>query len=158
MKAAGGTTAGLLKLVQEMEPLYDRVAIILGAPPAEYEETMPGFMKDVEQSPNPLVAHFYTVFARCRPKEFGAITKLAMLHAALEYKLHGYDGLKTVADPMGKGPFEFSRFSLNGQDRGFQLRSSYNGQGFDEVLIFVEKNGAPFNVAGKNAGKAVPKK
>ena len=155
MKAAGGTTAGVLKLVQEMEPLYDRVATILGAPPAKYEESMPQFMKNVEQNPNPFIAHFYTAFARCRPKEFGILTKLAMLRAGLEYKIHGLPGLNKVSDPMGTGPFEFSRFSFNGEDRGFQLRSAYTGRGFPEILIFIEKNGPAFMIDGKNAGKAV---
>jgi len=42
-------------------------------------------------------------------------------------------------------------------DRGFELKSAYAGRGFREVLIFVEKDGPPFLVNGKNAGQAPPK-
>jgi len=157
IKAAKGTSAGVVKLVQELAPMYDRMALILALPPGQYEKKMESFMKEVYENPNPLISHFHTVFATCRPKEFGVIIKLAMIRAAVEYKLHGHEGLKTVVDPITKGPFEFSRFSLDGVDRGFQLKSAYKARGFEEVLIFVEKNGAPFMLDGKNAGKAVPK-
>ena len=80
-----------------------------------------------------------------------------MVRAAVEYKLHGQPGLKSVVDPCGQGSFSFQRFVFEGVDRGFQLKSSYNGREFQEVLIFVEKDGVPFNVNGKHAGQAAPK-
>ena len=86
-----------------------------------------------------------------------ALAQLAMLRAAVEYKLHGEPGLKGVSDPFGQGPFAFKRFVFEGVDRGFELKSACNSRGFEEVLIFVEKDGPPFQVNGKNAGQAVPK-
>ena len=80
-----------------------------------------------------------------------------MVHAAVEYKLQGEAGLKSVTDPFGQGPFELQRFVFAGADRGFELRSGYDGRGFPEVLIFVEKEGPAFQVNGKNAGQAVTK-
>jgi len=58
-------------------------------------------------------------------------------------------------DPCGNGPFEFQRFVFNGEDRGFELKSTYSGRGYPEAMIFVEKDGPPFYVIGRNAGKAV---
>ena len=50
-----------------------------------------------------------------------------MVHAAVEYKLHGESGLKSVMDPFGNGPFTFQRFVFKGVDRGFELKSAYAG-------------------------------
>jgi hypothetical protein len=80
-----------------------------------------------------------------------------MVRAALEYKLRGEPGLQRVTDPFGQGPFAFRRFVFDGVDRGFELKSAYAARGFQEVLIFVEKDGPPFQVNGKNAGKALAK-
>jgi len=71
--------------------------------------------------------------------------------------LHGEPGLQSVTDPCGQGPFAFERFVLEGVDRGFELKSAYEGRGFQEVLIFVEKDGPAFQVTGKNAGLAPAK-
>jgi hypothetical protein len=71
--------------------------------------------------------------------------------------LHGEPGLQSVTDPYGSGPFALRRFVFGGVDRGFELKSAYAGRGFPEVLIFVEKDGPPFQVNGKNAGKALAK-
>jgi hypothetical protein len=81
---------------------------------------------------------------------------LAMVHAAVEYKLHGEAGLQSVTDPWGQGPFEFKRFVFQGVDRGFELKSACRKNGWPEVLIFVEKDGPPFYVNGRNAGQAKP--
>ena len=78
-----------------------------------------------------------------------------LLHAGIAYKLNGAEGLKSVADPCGNGPFQFQRFIFGGVDRGFELRAAYSGRGYPEVLIFLEKDGAPFHVAGPKAGEAI---
>jgi hypothetical protein len=82
--------------------------------------------------------------------------KEAMLRAGVAYKLHGEAGLRNVVDPCGDRPFSMRRFVFEGEDRGFELRSAYTGQGHPAVLIFVEKNGRPFMIDGKNAGQPVP--
>jgi hypothetical protein len=59
-------------------------------------------------------------------------------------------------DPCGNGPFAFQRFVFEGVDRGFELKSAYTGLGYSCALIFVEKEGPPFNVSGsKHIGEAV---
>jgi hypothetical protein len=78
-----------------------------------------------------------------------------MVRAAVEYKLQGTAGLQRVADPYGQRPFTLERFVSQGVDRGFKLKSAYEGRGFPEVLIFVEKDGPPFRVNWKNAGEPI---
>lgn len=113
---------------------------------------MAAFMAEVEKNPNPLVRRLFAVFSKCRTKEFSGQVKQAMIRAGIEYKLNGEAGLKRVLDPCGTGPFSVRRFKFAGEDRGFELRSTYNGRGHEEVLIFVEKNGPAFLIDGKNAG------
>jgi len=79
-----------------------------------------------------------------------------MLHTALQYRLHGESGLLNVNDPCGQGPFAYQRFVLDGVDRGFSLRSSFEGSGFPEIMIFVEKPGPPFLLDGPHVGEPRP--
>jgi hypothetical protein len=156
-KAAGGTSQGVLKLLRDLEPLYQRIAVIMSLPLPEYEAQMKEFSAETRRSINPLVTLLFPAVEKCRPKEFAIQAELAMVRAAVEYKLRGEPGFKSVTDPCGQGPFTFERFVFEGVDRGFQLKSAYAGRGFPETLIFVEKDGPPFSVIGKNAGQAVPK-
>jgi hypothetical protein len=127
LKVAGGTTDGLLRLIRELAPIYDRVTVLMNLPHGPFEEQMAQFMTDVDKHPNPLVPKLFTVFAKCRTKEFAAVVKEAMVRAGVEYKLRGEAGLKSVADPCGRGAFAMRRFIFGGEDRGFELRSTYNG-------------------------------
>jgi hypothetical protein len=61
-----------------------------------------------------------------------------------------------VTDPWGQGPFEFERFVFQGVDRGFELKSACRVNGWQEVMIFVEKEGPAFYVNGRIAGQARP--
>ncbi|HZQ47604.1 MAG TPA: hypothetical protein VFC07_11360, partial [Verrucomicrobiae bacterium] len=151
-KAAGGTSDGLLKIIAEMSPFYDRMTALLSLPRAEYEAQIGPFSTEIQHSPNPLIIEFVPAVSKSRQKEFVVLAKLAMLRAAVEYKLHGDAGFKSVIDPLGDGPFVRQRFMFKGVDRGFQLKSAYAGQIFPEAMIFVEKAGAPFFVEGKHAG------
>ncbi|HXT41431.1 MAG TPA: hypothetical protein VN887_15605 [Candidatus Angelobacter sp.] len=153
-RAAGGTSEGVVKLLREMVPLYQRLAVIMAAPEREYEDSIKGFTAEIQNSANPLVAEMFPAVQKCRPKEFGTLAILDMVRAAVQYKLNGEPGLKSVNDPYGQGPFAFERFVFEGVDRGFQLKSVYDGRGYLETLIFVEKDGPPFQVIGKNAGQA----
>jgi hypothetical protein len=156
MEAGGGTTEGVLKLIRELAPLYDQVAALMTLPHGPFEEQMARFMADVEKHSNPLVPKLFTVFAKCRTREFAALVRLAMLRAGVEYKLRGEAGLNSVADPCGNGPFAVRRFIFEGEDHGFELRSAYNGRGHEEVLIFLEKASLPIFLDGKNAGNRLP--
>ena len=149
--ASGGTSDGLLKLIRDMEPLYPRLVRIMTLPPPEYEDQMQTFDAEIRGSQNPLVQVFLGGggLLRARQKEFTIQAEEAMVRAAVEYKLHGESGLKSVMDPFGKGPFAFQRFVFEGVDRGFELKSAYTGRpAWPSVLIFVEKEGTPFYVDG----------
>jgi hypothetical protein len=157
MKASGGTSEGVVKLLRALEPLYQQLSVIMALPLSEYEAQIKPFYAEVFQSKNPFVTEMFPALENCRAKEFAALVQLAMVRAAAEYKSHGEAGWQSVADPCGQGPFAFERFVFEGVDRGFQLKSTYAGRRFQEGLIFVEKDGPPFQVMGKNAGLALPK-
>ncbi len=157
LKRAGGTSEGVIKLLVGMNPEYARLAEIMALPHGKYEDQMQQFSAEIHRSSNPFVASFFPALEKCRSKEFEILVELAMVRAAVEYKLHGEPGLKRVIDPCGEGPFAFQRFVFEGVDCGFQLKSTYDGRGYREVLIFVEKEGTPFRVDGRSAGEALPK-
>ncbi len=157
IKAAGGTSNGLVKLLQEEDALFQQATTIMSLPCGEYEPAMQKFSAEFLNSPNPFVHVTFPALDRCRPKEFAAEVQIAMVQAAIQQKLNGAAGFQTILDPCTGKPFVMERFQFEGVDRGFLLRSSYAGRGFSESLIFVEREGTGFQVIGKNAGQAVAK-
>ncbi len=157
LTASGGTSDGVMKLMQDAQPLFPRLAGILALPRAQADEELKQFIAEIHRSSNPLISLSFPSFEKCRAKELAILVELAMVRAAAEYKMHGDQGLQSVTDPGGQGPFTFDRFVFKGVDRGFQLKSTYDGPGFPVVMIFIEKDGPPFSVVGKYAGQAAPK-
>ena len=153
--ASGGTSEDIVKLVREMEPLYPRVAELMALPQPEYEIQAKQFFADCHKSPNPFLTESAIGWEKSRPREFRVQAQLAMVHAAVEYRLHGESGLKSVMDPFGNGPFDFQRFVFKGVHRGFELKSAYAGADAPFVMIFVEKQGPAFQITGPDAGKAI---
>jgi hypothetical protein len=161
LAASGGTSEGVLKLLGETESLFPRLAEILALPQPEYEVRARQFSSEMQQSPNPFVKTLdlfsgWSLGARrvkFRSSEFRAEAQSAMVRAAMEYKLRGEIGIKSVRDPFGDGPFGFRRFKFKGVDRGFELKSGYAGADAPFVMIFVEKRGPAFQVTGPDAGK-----
>jgi hypothetical protein len=154
-QAAGGTSAGLIRYVKELWPLYDEVAGILAMPYQDSLSRWKAFDEKVKSHPNLLVKEFFAAFEKCRKRECGAELKLAMVHAAVAYRVAGEAGLQRVKDPVAKEPFQVRRFVFDGVDRGFELKSNVNWRGFEETLIFVEKDGPLFYLHGPSAGKKV---
>jgi hypothetical protein len=152
--ASGGTSEGVIRLLRDMDPFYERITKIMTLPPSEVEERIKQFDADVQNSTNPFVSLFLVALGKVRPKEIQIEVAEAMVRAAVEYKLHGEAGLRTVTDPCGAGPFAIQRFIFEGVDRGFELKSASAGVGYPVVMIFVEKDGPPFNVSFRNAGEA----
>lgn len=155
-QASGGTSEGVLKLLREREQVYDRAALLLSLPYREYKSQVKAFSEEIEKSPNPFVNESTPGFLKSRQREFRILATLAMVRAAIEYKLRGEPGLKSVSDPCGQGPFAFRRFSFERVDRGFELKSSFDMANNKAVLIFVEKEGPPFQVDGNYPGRALP--
>jgi hypothetical protein len=155
-QAAGGTSDGVLQLLQERARMYEQAAVVLALPYPEYEKQMEAFSGEVAKSSNPFATNAVPSFLRGRAREFRIQVVLAMVRAAVEYKLHGEQGLQSVTDPCGQGPFALQRFVFQGVDRGFEIKSPFDAGGFQQVLIFVEKQGPPFLIDGPHAGQAVP--
>lgn len=151
--AAGGTSEGMLKLLHEREQIFEQTAPMFSLPYDEYQKQVKVFMEDLEKSANPFLKESAPPFIKSRQREFRIQAMLGMVHAAIEYRLHGESGSKSVTDPCGKGPFAFRRFVFEGVDRGFELRSEYNVDKNIAVLIFVEKEGPPFQVDGNYPGR-----
>ena len=156
--AAGGTSDGVLKLLEDRERVYQKLSALLDLPYTEYEKQAKELSVEFQDSSNPFVSAGGPSFARARAREFRIMATLSMVRAAVEYKLHGQAALEKWSDPCGSGPFSFRRFVFEGVDRGFELKSAFNVDGDDSgALIFVEKEGPPFRVSGPQAGKALSK-
>lgn len=155
-QAADGTSAGVLHLLRDHESVCDSVTGLLTASYAEFASKIQAFRERVASSPNPIVVQAVPSILKAREREFRHQAILAIVRAGIEYKLHGDAGLNRVIDPCGNGPFAFRRFVFEGVDRGFELRSAYNLGRNQAVLIFVEKEGRPFQVYGNHPGRPLP--
>jgi len=155
--AAGGTSEGMLKLLREREQIFEQTKPMFSLPYDEYQKQVKVFMEDIEKSANPFLKESAPPFIKSRNRELRIQATLAMVHAAIEYKLHGESGLNSVMDPCGKGPFAFRRFVFKGVDRGFELKSEFDADKNIAVLIFVEKEGPAFQVDGNYPGRAMLK-
>ena len=156
--ASGGTSEGVIRLMREQEPFNRQLAEVLTLPYAQAEPRLQDLSAQIEASTNPLVQESYPAVLKARRREVKMEVWRAMVRAAVAYKVEGEAGLKQVMDPCAMGPFAFRRFVFEGVDRGFELRSAFEGSGFPETLIFVEKEGPAFRVDGPFVGQAVGKK
>jgi hypothetical protein len=157
IKAAGGTPESVIRYTKELYPLYDEMAVVVALPYDQYKPRIKTLTEKIESHPNLLVSKFFPSLEKCRYKEFSSIVRLAMLRAAVQHRLRGEEGFKSVTDPCGSGPFHFERFTLDGVDRGFALTSELDWRGFNEITIFVETSGPIFYIDGPKAGKSVSK-
>jgi hypothetical protein len=117
---------------------------------------MKRIQEQMGNSQNPLVSGTLPSLWKARMRELRVQAYLAMVRAAVEFRLHGKPGLESVSDPCGQGPFAYRRFVFAGVDRGFELRSAYDMNGNKAVYIFVEREGPPFRVDGPRVGEALP--
>lgn len=155
IRAAGGTFDGLVRAFRELDAFYDEAAVLLAAESKDFVALAPRFQEKLERHPNPLARTFFAALPGCRSKELAVQSRLAMLPAAVAYRLGGEARLQTVADPALGEPFAFRRFVFDGVDRGFELRSKVVVRDVPEVQIFVEKEGPPFQLQGPFVGQAV---
>jgi hypothetical protein len=154
--ATDGTAAGLIAYAKQLDPLYDEITGILGLPWAQYQARFAAFEKKIGSHPNVLTRELFGALGNSRKREFALQAKLAMLQAAIAYKLHGDAAFNSIPDPFGDGPFTFRRFVLDGVDRGFELESKLNCREHAEKLILIEKPGPAVRVDSKYAGQKVP--
>ena len=157
VRAAGGTSQGVAKLVRDLEPFNQKLTGVLALPYGEYQEQMKQLKAETQPSSNPLLGLGLTFWESSGDKEFKGQVNVAILRAALAYKLHGQAALQSVTDPCGQGPFGFRRFIFQGVDRGFELKSACPLNPWPYVMIFVEKEGPLFYTDGRYAGQARPR-
>jgi hypothetical protein len=138
-----------------LDTWYARLHQLLLLPQSEFDAPARKFDTEVDTAPNPLVKILLPHATSARQKEFVIQVEAAMVRAAVEYKLYGEAGFKSVNDPGGNGPFTLQRFIFQGEDRGFKLTSTYVPVHIPLTTIFVEKDGPAFNVIGPRAGQAV---
>jgi len=156
LRASGGSPEGVMAYVRQLEPVYAEATEVLGLPWAQYQARNAELEEKVRTHPNVLVQKFFPALGKARTREFAAEAKLALLQAALTFKLQGNAAFNAIADPFGQGPFAFRRFVLDGVDRGFELESKLNCRGHVEKLILIEKPGPAVRVDSKNAGQRIP--
>jgi hypothetical protein len=147
------TSDDFIRLQREAQAYYERWAAIMSEPYPGYQAKIEQLSAEVQNSENTIVRLFMPALEKARNREFAIQAKLAMVRAAMEYKIGGEEAFKKVADPFGNGPFAMRPFVMDGEARGFELWSEFAGNGFPETMIFIEKDGAPFYIDGKNAGK-----
>ena len=152
-QAASGTSQGVLKLVRDLDSMQQKLAVVAALPYPRFEKESKAVRAEIDESSNPLASQLIPAWDRARRREFRTEVYLAMIRAAVEYKLHGDAGFLSVADPCGQGPFLLRRFVFQGVDRGFQLTSAIAAPD-SKSLIFVEKDGDPFLVGGPHVGEA----
>lgn len=150
---AGGTLDGLIKTTQQSELFYERLTGIMALPHGEFEDQINQFNNDVKKSGDFITAATLDAWPNSRRKEFTGAVQLAMVRAAIAYKLHGDAGLQGIMDPLGNGPFTCERFVYQGIDRGFELKSAYVPVKTPVRMIFVEKDGPAFHTLGEHAGE-----
>ena len=152
MEKSNGDINGLLKLLRVIYPYYDEAHRLFALPPQESLDAVETFMKKVEKSDNPFGNLFFPALRKSRLKELGNRVRMAMLDAAIAYKLDSKTGLERVADPFSSSPFKMTRVLYKGKDRGFVLTSKFK----DPVMnrqAFVETPGERFGLWGKTVGK-----
>jgi hypothetical protein len=154
LTASGGTSDGFLNLLNRQSQYKERFAAIAALPYSEFESQYATLTNEVGKSTDPFL--FLPALEKARAREFRIDATLAMVRAAVEYKLHSEAGFQAVNDPCGQGPFSFERFAFNRVDRGFKLSSGFNMGGNKAVLIFVEGDGPAFRVDGPHAGEPMP--
>jgi hypothetical protein len=153
IQSAGGTKAGLIALLKSLDDKYLEAEKILELPYDRYFPASETFFEEVRQSTNGLVRILFPALQKMRPREFYTLASLEALRAAIQFRLGGKSAFDQVRDPFGGGPFKFQRFTLDKEDRGFELSSQLAG---DKPLhlVFVEKPGPWINVSGPALEKA----
>jgi hypothetical protein len=155
IRAAGGSTAGILEYLRPLEHLYAEFESVLKLPYKDYNAAAEQLRAGIESHPNLIVKEMMGALLNCRIKEFRVQSREAMIRAAFEIRNDPAHGLEKIADPFGNGPFEYSRFVLDGVDRGFKLKSGLVYPDYSDVLIFAERSGPAFYIDGPKAGQKI---
>lgn len=130
--AAGGTARGVLWYSREALPFYARMRSITTAPPETLAAVGESVLKEVEWSTNLIVAALIPNMHYLRKREMEAVTRLAMLKAAVVLRQSGPGAFERVKDSYG-----FETFELRPMDEGFELLGRIDEFGLNGRLLFV---------------------
>jgi hypothetical protein len=114
----GGTPAGFLKYLDDMEPAYAQLAPKLDLPFDQAGKEIESASK--ERAANPVFKSLFPSLVHCRQAQARADIRRALFAAAIDIQLNGHDALKNHPDPVAGVPFEMTPF-----EGGFELRSTW---------------------------------
>jgi hypothetical protein len=133
LESCGGTATGVLKFAEATRPSYPRMAEKMTLPLAQFETEFKG--ETTRQAGNPVFNLFFPAVVKVRQSQARAEVRRALLTAAFAVRLDGPDALKAHPDPVGGGPFEYTKFT-----GGFELRSRFM-QGAQPTFLTVGRRG-----------------
>jgi hypothetical protein len=119
IRDAGGTAQGLIAYLDGLNKWYDEADAVLAFPNAELIGKLDAFGEKIEKTGSVIAKEFLPALGKAQRKDFWTQTRLAMLDAALAYRLHGKAGFDTVKEPVVEGNFQLTPTS-----EGFEIRSS----------------------------------
>jgi hypothetical protein len=123
----------VVQLTEDVLPVYDELAELVGLPHGEFITKYPQFKQRVT-SRNKLADFIVPDVNNLLEKERGNEARLAMLLAAIAVKEGGPGKLEDIKDPFGDGPFEYRKL-----DGGFELESDLQVEGKPVTLAVGQR-------------------
>jgi hypothetical protein len=141
IREAGGTPEGLIAYLDGLAKWYDEAGAILALPDRDLVGKLDEFSSRIEKEGSIISREVLPAFGKAQRKEFWTQTRMAILDAAIAYRLHGKTGFDAVAEPVAEGNFQ-----LVPTETGFEIRSKLNSEygpekerGKPVTLSFISK-------------------
>src|SRR5262249_44028360 len=97
IQAAGGSSESILQMVRDAEPVYQKMVTALSLPLPEFQAQEKSLEAQFENPSNPFLLSFPSIL-KARRREARSLVTLAMVRAAVEYKLRGAEALQKITD------------------------------------------------------------
>ena len=123
MREAGGTAEGLLAYLDGVDKWYNEIDAIFALPNRDIPGKLDEFVVKLNKEGSILAKELLPAIGKAQRKEFWTQTRLAMLDAAIAYRLHGKAAFDAVPEPVAEGNFE-----LIPTASGFDVRSKLNSE------------------------------
>jgi hypothetical protein len=134
LAASGGTIDGLVTRLQNLDPLYARIAAAVALPYQQFQNQWPAIQRDLDADPVAQIAVIggYPRWVRSHAE---AQCLLAMFAAAIDVVDHGPEALRNHPDPFGAGPFAYQA-----NPRGFELNSKLTDEAGKPISLTVGRD------------------
>ncbi|MBI1337827.1 MAG: hypothetical protein GC164_12820 [Phycisphaera sp.] len=129
--AAQPSVKDLTKDLDDLDDHYTQLIEFCKLPLDEFDTRDKAFADKVKQSDNVWVRTMLPAISSARHTAVAAEVRLAMLRAAIAYRLGGQAGFEVIEQPYGTGPFKLSK-----GEKGFTLESVVNHRGTQLTLTF----------------------